>query len=197
MALQKRKGGCYMKTKDYAIPTNKVPRTILCIIMLLISAAMLSAIFISHQEQPTPDGVIEITCSFQSYEIKRHTRSISYDLLLTSHDYERPFEFSFFDGYKKRISPEELCMGTTYSLCVLPYESSYEIYRLSSSDNDLLLTKEEAYSNSQQTASVLLIIFLTLNICFFLLLLTALHFPHLFSERIKRFLFKQRKTLSI
>ena len=184
-----------MKTADCKAPGRTGPATIFLAIMIFLSVGLLIISFISMMPKRTPDNMVEIHCSFRSYETKRHTRSTSYDLLLTSADYDLPFEFSFFDGYKKQITPAELCQGTVYIVRAALYGSSYEIYELSDGE-DMLLTKQEAYQKSQGGAAIASSIFFTVAIGWWVFLLLMLHRPTLLSDRVKQLLFKPKKTIS-
>jgi hypothetical protein len=114
---------------------------------------------------------------------------------LISEEYDLPFVLSFFDGYEKQHSPENLCTGNTYSLLVSPYASSYEIYSFSDAEGDLLMTKEEAYHSSQKTAHILLLIMLPACILYFAICLLIMYRPDLFGERVKRFFFGKRISI--
>lgn len=184
-----------MNEPDYAIPTNKRGAYILCAVMLIISICFVVFSTISYHDDSIPDDLVEISCSFQSYNLDRHTRSSSYDLLLYSSDYELPFELSFFDGYKKEYSPDDFCTGHTYSMQVLPVKNSYIIYYLWDASGNLLMAKREAYVNSQGTAHIILTVFLFLNICYWLMLLLIIYRPDLFGERIRKFYFAKKKHI--
>ena len=66
--------------------------------------------------------------------------------------YTKQYYADYFDGYKKQYSPEDFCNGNTYFLLVSPNASSYEIYSFSDAEGNLLMTKKEAYHNSQKIA---------------------------------------------
>lgn len=184
-----------MENKDYVIPTNKRKASILCVVMILLSVCLLIIVTFSFYNSPVPDDLIQISCSFHTYEIHNHTRSISYDLLLFSKDYDQPFELSFFDGYKKQYSPTDFCTGNRYSLWVSPSKSSYLIYSCSDAEGNLLMTKSEAYLNSQKLAHIALTVFLLASISFWVILLLISHRPDLFGDRVKRFFFAKRKSI--
>ena len=184
-----------MEQKDYVIPTNKRKASIFFAVMILLSISLLIVVTFSFHNNSVPEDLIQVSCTFQNYEIQHHTRSISYDLLLTSEDYDMPFELSFFDGYKKQLSPEDFCTGNTYSLWVSASKSCYTIYSCFDSEGNLLMTKQEAYLNSQGTAHIILTVFLFVSICFWVILLLVMHRPELFGDRIKRFFFAKRKSI--
>ena len=184
-----------MESKDYEIPTNKKATTIFLIVMILLGLALLVVTSPLFHKTSEPDDLMQVSCAFDSFEIRQHTRSFSYDLLLISEEYDLPFSFSFFDGYKGQYSAADLCNGSTYSLLVSPYASGYTIYSLSDADGHLLMTKEEAYRNSQKIAHILLPVMLLAGIAFFTLLLLIMHRPDLFGERIKRIFFQKRKSI--
>ena len=184
-----------MEHKDYKLPTNKKPATIFFAIMILLCVALLivtSPIFHSSSQ---PDNLMQISCTFDSFERKQHTRSLSYDLLLISDEYDFPFKLSFFDGYKNQYSPEDFCNGNTYFLLVSPNASSYEIYSFSDAEGNLLMTKKEAYHNSQKIASILLPIMLLSCISYFTICIFIIHRPDLFGERVKRFFLAKKKSI--
>jgi len=184
-----------MEQKDYAIPTNKRSASIFFAFMILLSVGLLIAITTSFYNDSVPDDLIQISCNFDTYELHNHTRSTSYDLLLISEDYDMPFELLFFDGYEKQLSPEDFCTGNTYSLWVSPSKSSYVIYSCSDAEGNLLMTKREAYLNSQKMPGIVLIVFFLLSISFWVILLLIIHRPNLFSDRVKRFFFGKRKSI--
>jgi len=184
-----------MEQKDYSIPTNKRKASIFFAVMILLSFGLLIAVTFSSHNNSVPDDLIQISCSFHTYEIHNHTRSISYDLLLISEDYDMPFELSFFDGYKKQLSPEDFCTGNTYSLWVSPSKSCYMIYSCSDAEGNLIMTKQEAYLNSQGTAHIVLTVFLLASISLWVVLLLIIHQPDLFGDRVKRFFFAKRKSI--
>ena len=184
-----------MEQKDCAIPTKKRNASIFVASMILLSIILLIVITFSFYNNSVPDDLIQISCKFHTYEIHNHTRSISYDLLLISEDYDMPFELSFFDGYKKQLSPEDFCTGNTYSLWVSPSKSSYVIYSCSDAEGNLLMTQREAYLNSQKTAHIILVVFLLSSISFWVILLLIVHRPDLFGDRIKRFFLAKRKSI--
>ncbi len=184
-----------MAQKDYAIPTNKRKASIFFAFMILLSIGLLIVVTFSFDSNSVPDDLIQISCKFHAYEIHKHTQSISYDLLLISEDYDMPFKLSFFDGYKKQHSPEDFCTGNTYSLWVSPSKSSYVIYSCSDAEGNLLITKREAYLNSQKTAHIVLTVFLLASISFWAIFLLIIHRPDLFGDRVKRFFFAKRKSI--
>ena len=184
-----------MEQKDYSIPTNKRKASIFFAVMILLSIGLLIVVTFSFYSNSVPDDLIQISCNFHTYEIHNHTRSISYDLLLISEDYDMPFELSFFDGYKKQYSPEDFCAGNTYSLWVLPSKSSYVIYSCSDAEGNLLMTKREAYLNSQKMAHIVLTVFLLSSISFWIILLLIIHRPDILGDRVKRFFFTKRKSI--
>ena len=184
-----------MESKDYEIPTNKKATTIFLIVMIFLGLAMLVVTSPLFHKTSEPDDLMQVSCAFDSFEIRQHTRSFSYDLLLISDEYDFPFKLSFFDGYKKQYSPKDFCNGNTYFLLVSPNASSYEIYSFSDAEGNLLMTKKEAYHNSQKIAHILLPVMLLAGIAFFTLLLLIMHRPDLFGERIKRFFFQKRKSI--
>ena len=184
-----------MEQSDYTIPTNKRKASIFFSIMILLCVGLLIVMTFSFHINSVPDDLIQISCNFTTYEIHKHTRSYSYDLLLISEDYDMPFELSFFDGYKKQYSPENFCTGNTYSMWVSPSKSSYVIYSCSDAEGILLMTKREAYLNSQKLAHILLTVFLLSSISFWIILLLIVHRPDLFSDRVKRFFFAKRKSI--
>ena len=85
-----------MDQRDYEIPTNKRKSTIFFIIMIILSVGLLIVSVLSSYDDSVPENLIQISCNFRNYEIQNHTRSISYDLLLISEDYDMPFELNFF-----------------------------------------------------------------------------------------------------
>lgn len=184
-----------MEQKEYAIPTNKRKASIFFAFMILLSIGLLIAVTFSFHNNSVPNDLIQISCSFHTYEIQKHTRSLSYDLLLISEDYEMPFELSFFDGYKKQHSPEDFCTGNTYSLWVSPSKKSYVIYSCSDAEGNLLMTKREAYHNSQKTAHIVLTVLLLASIAVWVVTLLIIHRPDLFGDRVKRFFFAKRKSI--
>ena len=184
-----------MEDKDHVIPKNKKAASIFFVCMLLLCVGMLILVSQPFHNASEPEDLVQVSCSFDSYEIKQHTRSISYDLLLFSGDHDLPFELSFFDGYEKQYSPEDLCTGKTYSLWVSPTRSHYEIYSCSDAEGALLMTKREAYHNSQKMAHIVLTIFLIGSISFWVVLLLIIHRPDLFSDRVKRIFFAKRKSI--
>ena len=184
-----------MEDKGYVIPKNKKTATIFFVVMLLLCIGMLILFSTSYHDTSEPEGLLQLSCSFASYEIKQHTRSISYDLLLFSDAYDIPFEMPFFDGYKHTLYPEDFCTGKTYTLMVSPNKSCYTIYSCSDTSGNCIMTKSEAYSNSQHTAHILLIIILHLFIGFFGVVLLITHCPDLFHDRVKKFFFGKRKTI--
>lgn len=184
-----------MEQKDYAIPTNKRKSSLFFAFMILLCVGLLIVNTFSFRSNSVPDDLIQISCSFHTYEIHNHTRSISYDLLLISEDYDMPFKMIFFDGYKKQLSPEDFCTGNTYSLWVSPSKSSYVIYSCSDVEGNLLMTKRDAYLNSQKTAHIVLTVFLLASISFWVTWLLIIHRPDLFGDRIKRFFFAKRKSI--
>lgn len=184
-----------MEQKDYVIPSNKRKASVFLVLMILLSLGMLIVFTFSFHSNSVPDNLIQISCTFQTYDIRNHTRSISYDLLLFSDDYNMPFELSFFDGYKKTFAPEVFCNGKAYSLWVSPSKSSYEIYSFSDIDGNLLMTKKEAYLNSQSVAHVLLTVFFLLSIVLWVVMLLIIHRPDLFSDRTKMIFFAKRKSI--
>ena len=109
--------------------------------------------------------------------------------------YDMPFELSFFDGYKKQLSPEDFCTGNTYSLWVSSSKSCYMIYSCSDAEGNLIMTKQEAYLNSQRTAHIVLTVFLLASISLWVVLLLIIHRPDLFGDRVKRFFFAKRKSI--
>jgi hypothetical protein len=106
-----------------------------------------------------------------------------------------PFDLLFFDGYADQLSPQELCTGNTYSLQVAPSKSSYVIYSCSDSEGNLLMTKKEAYRNSQGVPIVILTAFLLANIAFWVIRLLFLYRPDLFGDRIKKLFLARRKSI--
>lgn len=184
-----------MESKDYEIPTNKKGTTIFLIVMILLGLAMLVVTSPLFHKTSEPENLMQISCTFDSFERKQHTRSFSYDLLLISDEYDFPFKLSFFDGYKKQYSPEDFCNGNTYFLLVSPNASSYEIYSFSDAEGNLLMTKKEAYHNSQKIASILLPIMLLSCISCFTICIFIIHRPDLFGEWIKRIFFQKRKSI--
>lgn len=184
-----------MESKDYEIPTNKKATTIFLIVMIFLGLAMLVVTSPLFHKTSEPENLIQISCTFDSFERKQHTRSFSYDLLLISDEYDFPFKLSFFDGYKKQYSPKDFCNGNTYFLLVSPNASSYEIYSFSDAEGNLLMTKKEAYHNSQKIASILLPIMLLSCISCFTICIFIIHRPDLFGERIKRIFFQKRKSI--
>ena len=184
-----------MEQSDYTIPTNKRKASIFFSIMILLCVGLLIVTTFSFHINSVPDDLIQISCNFTTYEIHKHTRSYSYDLLLISEDYDMPFELSFFDGYKKQLAPEDFCTGNTYSLLVSPSKSRYVIYSCCDAEGNLLMTEREAYLNSQTTAHVVLTVFLLANISLWVIMLLIIHRPELFGERVKRFFFVKRKSI--
>lgn len=184
-----------MEQTEYTIPANKRKATIFVAIMILLSIGMLVLITISFHRDSVPEDLTEVSCSFQSYEIRRHTRSISYDLLLISQDYDMPFKLPFFDGYKKQYSPEDFCGGSTYSLLVSPSQSSYVIYSCFDAQGNVLMTKKEAYRNSQTAAHIALTVFLIVSIVYWVFLLLICYRPDLFGDRVKKVFFGKRKSI--
>lgn len=184
-----------MEGTDHSLPTDKRKASVFFAVMILLSIGLLTTVTLSFHSDPVPGDLIQISCSFHTYEIRSHTRSISYDLLLFSGDHDLPFELSFFDGYEKQYSPEDLCTGKTYSLWVSPTRSHYEIYSCSDAEGALLMTKREAYHNSQKMAHIVLTIFLIGSISFWVVLLLIIHRPDLFSDRVKRIFFAKRKSI--
>ena len=174
------------------IPAGKKASTIFFIVMILLCVGLLVLTFPTFDE---PEDLVQISCSFDTYEIKQHTRSISYDLHLISNQYDLPFQLSFFDGYRKQYAPEDFCDGSTYSLLVLPYPTSYEIYSFFDAEGNLLMTKEEARQQSQGIAQILLTIFLLASIALFAIFLLMIHRPDLFSQRVKKSFFAPRKSI--
>ncbi|MBE6923427.1 MAG: hypothetical protein E7465_09710 [Ruminococcaceae bacterium] len=184
-----------MDQRDYEIPTNKRKSTTFFIIMIILSVGLLIVSTLSFYDDSVPEKLIQVSCTFRNYEIQNHTRSISYDLLLISEDYDMPFELSFFDGYKKQLSPEDFCTGNTYSLWVSSSKSCYMIYSCSDAEGNLIMTKQEAYLNSQRTAHIVLTVFLLASISLWVVLLLIIHRPDLFGDRVKRFFFAKRKSI--
>ena len=92
-----------MEQKDYVAPTNKRKASIFFAIMILLSIGLLIIATISFHSSLVPDDLIQISCNFHTYEIHNHTRSISYDLMLISEDYDMPFQLSFLTGIKSNI----------------------------------------------------------------------------------------------
>ena len=117
-----------MEDKSYVIPKNKKAASIFFVVMLLLCVGMLTLVSRPFHRTSDPEDLVQVSCSFDSYEIKQHTRSISYDLLLISDTYDKPFRMPFFDGYKHTLYPEDFCTGKTYTLMVSPNKSYYTIY---------------------------------------------------------------------
>lgn len=184
-----------MEEKDYVIPKNKKAATIFCAVMLLLCIGMLFLFFWPFYSESEPDDLVQVSCSFDSYEIKQHTRSISYDLLLFSDAHDIPFKMPFFDGYKHILYPEDFCTGETYTMMVSPNKSYYTIYSCFDASGNCVMTKSEAYTNSQHTAHILSVIMLLIFIGFFGVLLLMVHRPDLFSDRAKKFFFGKRKSI--
>lgn len=184
-----------MKDKGYVIPKNKKAASILFISMLLLCVCMLILVSQPFHNTSEPEDLVKVSCSFDSYEIKLHTRSFSYDLLLISDAYDKPFKMPFFDGYKHTLYPEDFCTGKTYTLMVSPNKSYYTIYSCFDASGNCIMTKSEAYSNSQHTAHILLVIMLHLFIGFFGVMLLIIHRPDLFNDLVKKFFFCKRKSI--
>jgi hypothetical protein len=184
-----------MKQTNHTNPSGKGKSAILFVFMILLSIGMLIAISCSFYTDSVPEDLMQISCSFHTYEIQNHTKSTSYDLRLFSEDHPMPFELLFFDGYADQLSPQELCTGNTYSLQVAPSKSSYVIYSCSDSEGNLLMTKKEAYRNSQGVPIVILTVFFLANIAFWVIRLLFLYRPDLFGDRIKKLFLARRKSI--
>ena len=184
-----------MEDLGYAIPKNKKAASIFFVCTLLLCVGMLILVSRPFHRTSEPEALVQVSCSFDSYEIKQHTRSFSYDLLLFSDAYDIPFEMPFFDGYKHTLDPEDFCTGQTYTLMVSPNKSYYTIYSCFDTHGNCIMTKSEAYSNSQHTAHILLVIMLHLFIVCFGVMLLITHRPDLFSDRVKKFFFGKRKSI--
>ena len=184
-----------MDQRDYEIPTNKRKSIIFFIIMIILSVGLLIVSTLSFYDDSVPEELIQVSCTFRNYEIQNHTKSTSYDLRLFSEDHPMPFELLFFDGYADQLSPQELCTGNTYSLQVAPSKSSYVIYSCSDSEGNLLMTKKEAYRNSQGVPIVILTVFFLANIAFWVIRLLFLYRPDLFGDRIKKLFLARRKSI--
>ena len=181
-----------MEDKGYVIPQNKNVVASILFVCILLGVGMLILVSRPFSE---PEDLVQVSCSFDSYEIKQHTRSISYDLFLISDAYDKPFQMPFFDGYKHTLYPEDFCTGKTYTLMVLPNKSYYTIYSCFDAHGNCIMTKSEAYTNSQHTAHISLVIMLHLFIGFFGVMLLIIHRPDLFSDRVKKFFFGKRKSI--
>ena len=200
-----RIGVFFMKQTNHANPSGKRKSAILFVFMILLSIGMLIAISCSFYTDSVPEDLVQISCSFHTYEIQNHTKSTSYDLRLISEDHPMPFELLFFDGYADQLSPQELCTGNTYSLQVAPSKSSYVIYSCSDSEGNLLMTKKEAYRNSQGVPIVIFLandgearhptVFFLANIAFWVIRLLFLYRPDLFGDRIKKLFLARRKSI--
>ena len=184
-----------MEDNSYVIPKNKKAASIFFVVMLLLCVGMLILVSQSFHRTSEPEDLVQVSCSFDSYEIKQRTRSISYDLLLISDTYDKPFRMPFFDGYKHMLYPEDFCTGKTYTLMVSPNKSYYTIYSCFDALGNCIMTKSEAYTNSQHTAHILLVIMLHLFIGFFGVMLLITHRPDLFNDRVKKFFFSKRKSI--
>ena len=184
-----------MEDKGYVIPKNKKTASIFFVCMILLCVGMLILFSWSFHSTSVPEDLVQVSCSFDSYELKQHTRSFSYDLLLFSDSYDIPFKMPFFDGYKHTLYPEYFCAGTTYTLMVSPNKSYYTIYSCFDAGGNCIMTKSEAYTNSQHTAHFLLVIMLHLFIGFFGVMLLITHRPDLFNDRVKKFFFSKRKSI--
>jgi len=77
-----------MEDKDHVIPKNKKAASIFFVCMLLLCVGMLILVSQPFQNASEPEDLVQVSCSFDSYEIKQHTRSFSYDLLLFSDTYD-------------------------------------------------------------------------------------------------------------
>lgn len=182
--------------KDSIGSVSKRNMTIFYVIVIVLTVGMLvilaKSFFDSFFDNTLPDDLIEISCCFESYELDSHTRSSSYDLFLNSSDYELPFRLQFFDGYKNQISPKELCTGKVYSIRVRTIGSCYEIYTFSDSQGNLLMTKDEAYSNSQKTAGIVLAIMFLAILVFWVFCLIGIHRPTFLGGRMSKIAFGKR-----
>ena len=185
-----------MDEKVHVIPKYKKASTIFFVVMLLLCIGMLIFSSWSYHYTSEPEDLLQVSCSFVSYEIDQHLRSSSYDLLLISDAYNLPFKVPFFDGYKNKLYPEDFCTGSTYTLMVSPSMSHYTVYSCFDATGNCIMTKSEAYSNSQHTAHILVLIMLHFFAAFCGLMLLIIHRPYLFSDQIKKFFFGHRKTIS-
>ena len=84
-----------MEDKDHVIPKNKKAASIFFVCMLLLCVGMLILVSQPFHNASEPEDLVQVSCSFDSYEIKQHTRSFSYDLLLISDTYDKPFRMPF------------------------------------------------------------------------------------------------------
>lgn len=154
--------------------------------IIVLSIAMMAVIGLSIHSEASDEDLVQISTSFSSYEIKNRSKSLSYDLLLTSQEHDRPFKMNFFDGYKGIIEPEELCSGSVYSLEVLPAKSSYVIYSCFDEGGNLIMTKQQAYHASQNTAGIVLMVMFTACICVGGLYILIAFRPEWFSKKMRK-----------
>ena len=78
---------------------------------------------------------------------------------------------------------------------VSPDKSYYTIYSCFDASGNCIMTKSEAYTNSQHTAHILLVVMLHLFIGLFGVMLLIIHRPDLFNDRVKKFFFGKRKSI--
>ncbi len=183
------------------VKSDMKPKTflILAIIALILYVSLLClTLYTTFFKQP-PNNLSSLSCTFSSYQIEKHTRSSTTDLILLSPDHEKKFEISFYNSCDEYLPKLDLlCSGELFSLQVSEHKNMFSIHGLADSKGMVYLTpesKNEAVQKSQMPLAIFMLAFSTISIIFFAVGIPVHYHPERFHPIIRKLYFYKKKSI--
>ena len=146
-----------------------------------------SATIIGPADDHLPSETAVFKTSFSSYS---YTRNINSELVLRSANYEKPFVITNISGYgDNKPDPTIICSGEVYILIVKEFKSKYEVYSISTINNQKIISPYDvnsAYRNINMPFALFCLIIGSFGILFSVFGLLTSRFPNLFPDWFNR-----------
>ncbi len=186
----------YRETQKH-IPTSdhgkrkkiRLSPTVTGIISIIMFSVFLfySATIIGPADNHFPSDTAEFNTSFSSYS---YTRNINGELVLHSVNYKKPFVITNISGYgDNKPDPTIICSGEVYKLIVKEHMSKYEVYSISTINNQNIISPYDvnsAYRHTNMTLGVVSLITGITGIVLSLFGMLASRFPDHFPDWFTR-----------